>query len=75
MIYHPVSETEMAEGARDKGLPESQVRYLADLFSAVRNGLTATITDGVRKVTGKDAVSFSEFAQRSRAFCKLSEAA
>ena len=75
VIYRPVSETEMAKSARDKGLSESTVRYLADLFSAVRNGLMATITDGVRNVTGKDAVSFSEFAQRNTALCKLSEAA
>ena len=75
VTYHPISETEMAKGARDKGMPESAIRYLADLFSAVRNGLMATITDGVRKVIERDAVSFSEFAQMSTAFCKQSKAA
>jgi uncharacterized protein YbjT (DUF2867 family) len=75
VTYHPVSEAEMVERALAGGIPESAVRYLAHLYSAVRNGLMAAVTDDVRTVTGRDPIRFSEFVQSNVKLWKLSEAA
>jgi uncharacterized protein YbjT (DUF2867 family) len=29
---HPISETEMIQGAREQGMPESAIQYIAQLF-------------------------------------------
>lgn len=60
--YHPISEEEMIEGAIRGGLPESAARFLGLLYSAVRNGWAAGVTEDVLKVTGRMPVSFAEFA-------------
>jgi uncharacterized protein YbjT (DUF2867 family) len=65
MTYHPISEGEMIEGARANGMPESAIRYMAALYSMVRKGLMAAVTDDVKKVTGKDPIGFAEFARRN----------
>jgi len=75
VTYRAISEEAMLKGARDQGMPESAVRYLALLYTRVREGLMARVTDDVRKVTGKSPISFGEFAHKNAAYWKLGKAA
>lgn len=63
--YQSLSEEAMLQGARDQGMPEDAIRYMAVLYSAVRNGWTAAVSDAVEKVTGRSPISFGEFAQKN----------
>ena len=62
--YHSLAEEEMLQGARDQGLPESAVQYMAVLYQVVRQGWMAVITEDVQKVTGRPPLAFSAFAQK-----------
>ncbi len=64
VAYHPLTEEEMAAGARSAGLPESTIAYLAALYSAVRGGYAAGITPVVGEVTGRAPLTFAEFARQ-----------
>jgi uncharacterized protein YbjT (DUF2867 family) len=75
VAYHAISEEEMLQGARNKGMPEHAAKYIALLFSVVRKGLTAAVTRDVHSVTGKDPISFAEFVQRNSGFWRMREAA
>jgi uncharacterized protein YbjT (DUF2867 family) len=61
--YHSLTEEAMLKGARDQGLPEGAVQYMGILYSVVRNGWAAAVTDDVVKVIDRPPVSFSDFAQ------------
>jgi uncharacterized protein YbjT (DUF2867 family) len=63
--FHALREEEMLQGARDNGMPEGAVQYMAILYSAVREGLMAAITDDVKKATGKEPISFTEFVRNN----------
>jgi hypothetical protein len=52
------------------GLPESAAQFMGLLYSVVRNGWAAGVTDDVRQVTGRAPLSFAEFARRSAAAWK-----
>ncbi len=65
--YHALKEEEMLQGARDNGMPEGAVQFMAQLYDAVRNGWMAAVTEDVEKATGKTAISFIQFAQKNRA--------
>jgi uncharacterized protein YbjT (DUF2867 family) len=75
VTYNSISETEFMQGAREQGLPESAIQYLAQLFARVRKGLMAEITDTVREVTGKVPISFKEFAEKTAGIWKVRKAA
>ncbi len=75
MAYESISEADLMKGAREQGIPESAIQYIALLFSLVRNGLMAEITDTVREVTGKPPVSFTEFARKNAGVWKVRKAA
>lgn len=63
--YQPLPEEAMLQGARDQGMPEDAIRYMAVLYSAVRAGWTAAVSDAVEKVTGRPPISFGEFARKN----------
>jgi uncharacterized protein YbjT (DUF2867 family) len=63
VTYHALPEEAMLQGARDNGMPESAVQYLAMLYSVVRAGYMAAITPDVETVTGHKPTSFAEFAK------------
>lgn len=63
--YHSLSEEEMLQGARDQGMPEGAVQYMAVLYQAVRNGWTAMVTDDVQKAVGRAPISFADFARNA----------
>ncbi len=75
VAYFPISETEMTQGAREQGMPESAIQYLLQLFAMVHKGLMAETTDTVRKVTGKAPISFKEFAKKNADIWKERRAA
>jgi uncharacterized protein YbjT (DUF2867 family) len=75
VVYHPISETEMMQGAREQGMSESEVQYIVQLFALVRKGLMAEMTDTVRDVTGKAPISFKEFALNNADICRVRKAA
>lgn len=61
--YHALTEEAMLQGARDQGMPEGAVQYMGILYSAVRNGWLAAVTEDVKKVTGRPPVAFGDFVQ------------
>lgn len=63
--YHPLSEKEMAFGARQMGMPEPAIEYMLMLYAAVRNGYAAPVTDDVERVTDRKPISFAEFAREN----------
>ncbi len=68
--YHALSEEAMLQGAREQGIPEDATRYMAVLYSAVRNGWMAAVSDAVEKLTGRPPISFGEFARKHAAAWK-----
>lgn len=65
--YHGITEEEMVAGAMRSGLPESAAGFMALLYSVVRNGWAAGITDDVRQATGRAPLTFAEFARQGAA--------
>lgn len=61
--YQAISEEDMLRGARDNGMPETAVQYMAVLYQAVRAGWTEVVTPDVEQVTGRPPASFEEFAR------------
>jgi uncharacterized protein YbjT (DUF2867 family) len=61
--YHALTEEAMLQGARDQGMSEGAVQYMGILYTVVRNGWMAAVTEDVKKVIGRPAVTFGEFAQ------------
>jgi uncharacterized protein YbjT (DUF2867 family) len=68
--YHAISEEEMLRGAMQNGLPESAAKFMAFLYSVVRNGWAAGVTNDVQQVTGRPPLSFEEFARLNAAVWK-----
>ncbi len=60
--YQPISEEDMLKWARDNGMPEGAVQYMAVLYQAVRAGWTEAVTPDVEQIAGRPSVSFEEFA-------------
>jgi uncharacterized protein YbjT (DUF2867 family) len=60
--YHPLTEEAMLQGARDQGMPEGAVQYMGVLYTVVRNGWMAAVTEDVEKVIGRPPVAFGDFA-------------
>jgi len=65
VTYHALPEEAMLQGARDQGMPEGAVQYLGILYTVVRAGYMAVVTDDVQNVTGQKPVTFVEFARRN----------
>lgn len=65
--YRALTEEQMAEGARAMGMPEPAIQYLAVLYSAVRAGYAAPITEDLERLTGRRPVRFAEFASAAAA--------
>lgn len=63
--YHALPEEAMLEGAREQGMPEGAVAYMAVLYQAVRNGWMAAVTEDVQKAAGRPPITFGEFVRKS----------
>ena len=75
VTYYAVLEEAMLQAAREKGMAEGVVQYLAILYTAVRNGSMAIVTSDMREATGRDPISFAEFARRNAMAWRMEEAA
>ncbi|MDF7809569.1 NAD(P)H-binding protein [Pontiellaceae bacterium B12219] len=65
ITYQAIPEEVMLQGARDNGMPEGAVQYLAVLYQAVRNGWTEATTSDVEQVLGRTPIRFEEFALKN----------
>lgn len=63
--YQAISEEAMLSGLRGTGMPEGAVQYVRALYSAVRAGHAAVITNDVENITGRKPVTFEDFAKRA----------
>ncbi len=70
VVYHPLSEEEMLQGARGAGMPEGSVQYMGILYSLVRAGYMAGLTADVQQVTGRKPLTFAEFARNNASLWK-----
>nr|WP_188279161.1 NmrA family transcriptional regulator [Streptomyces sp. CBMA370] len=60
--YEAVSEEAYAELLVGFGLPVAEAEWLAGLFATLLDGHNASVTDGVKRVLGREPRSFAEFA-------------
>lgn len=60
--YTPISDDAFVAMLQGVGLPEVYGRMLAGLFSAVREGATASVSDGVEVLTGRPPRSLERYA-------------
>ncbi|WP_149181276.1 NmrA family NAD(P)-binding protein [Streptomyces sp. TRM49041] len=58
--YVPVSEAEYAAALGAYGLPEADAAWVAGLFATLLDGHNASVTDGVRRVLGREPRDFAE---------------
>ncbi len=63
--YFALPEETMLQGARNQGMPEGAVQYMAVLYSVVRAGYMAAVTDDVEKVTGRKPIGFKDFVNNN----------
>jgi uncharacterized protein YbjT (DUF2867 family) len=68
--YQAISEEAMMKSARDMGVPEGAVQYLQVLYSVVRAGYAAPVTDDVKRITGREPMTFEAFARANKAAWK-----
>ncbi len=67
ITYQAIPEEAMLSGLRRTGMPEGAVKYVGVLYSAVRAGYTAALTQDVETVTGKRPTTFEAFARQNSA--------
>ncbi|WP_328666914.1 NAD(P)H-binding protein [Streptomyces sp. NBC_00322] len=60
--YVPVSGVEYAEMLQQFGFPGPESEWLSDLFTMLLDGHNASLTDGVRRVLGREPRDFTAFA-------------
>ncbi|MCX4585130.1 NAD(P)H-binding protein [Streptomyces sp. NBC_01481] len=61
--YVPVSGVEYAEMLQQFGFPGPESEWLSDLFTMLLDGHNASLTDGVRRVLGREPKDFAAFAR------------
>ncbi|WOX21108.1 NmrA family NAD(P)-binding protein [Streptomyces solicathayae] len=65
VAYVPMSEAEYAGLLQQFGLPEPDAQWLSALFATLLDGHNASVTDGVKRVLGREPRDFTEFAARA----------
>ena len=61
--YEPLSEEAFQERMRQAGMPEAYLELMTNLYSAVRAGYTAEVTDTFERVMGRAPTSLERFAR------------
>jgi uncharacterized protein YbjT (DUF2867 family) len=64
--YVDVPLSAAADGMRQSGMPEWDVRGVTELLSYFATGAAATVTDTVPRLLGRPAISFEQFAKDHR---------
>jgi uncharacterized protein YbjT (DUF2867 family) len=67
VTYHALTEQQMLDGARSQGMPEPVVAYLGVLYSVVRAGFAAGVSNDFESVTGRKPITFQSFAHSATA--------
>jgi len=65
--YVDVPPSAAADGMRQSGMPEWNVRAVSELLGYFASGAAATVTDTVPRLLGRPAISFEQFARDHRA--------
>jgi uncharacterized protein YbjT (DUF2867 family) len=63
IVYVPITPEQFRAGALAAGLPEWLVGALERLNEILAAGYAATVTDDVRRVAGREPITFDEFAR------------
>lgn len=61
--YVDVPEDVVRQGMQGAGMPEPTVNALLELYASYKAGLAATVSPAVEQVTGKQPISFEQFAK------------
>lgn len=61
--YQPLAEDAYAERLRSSGAPDAYVGMMTNIYRSVRSGESEVVTDVVRRVTGREPISFEQFAR------------
>jgi len=61
--YVPITVEQFKAGAVAAGVPEVYADALADLDRAYAEGIASRVADGVKRLTGRDPISFDAFAR------------
>jgi uncharacterized protein YbjT (DUF2867 family) len=64
--YRDVPLSAAADGMRQSGMPEWNVRAVTELLGYFASGAAATVTDTVPRLLGRPATSFDQFAKDHR---------
>ncbi len=64
VVYQPIPEGAMVQGAIENGLSDGEAKYLAMLYQMVRAGYMEEVIDDVQQVLGRPQISFGDFARR-----------
>lgn len=62
ITYTPISDDQMREALRARGLPHESIEELVGLYRIVREGLCAPTSDDIPSVLGRPAIGFAEYA-------------
>lgn len=65
--YVDVPPSAAADGMRQSGMPEWNVRTVTELLGYFASGAAATVTDTIVRLLGRPAISFEQFAKDHRA--------
>src|SRR5690606_3892878 len=63
--YMQISTQEFIAGLEQQNLPEGFTNLLIELFTQVLDGRNSVVTDGVKRVLGRDPRDFSQYAQET----------
>ncbi|MFF3499674.1 NAD(P)H-binding protein [Streptomyces sp. NPDC003247] len=67
LTYRAVPSREYHEHLTGFGVPEQEADFLVELFEEMLDGHNAHLTDGVRRVLGREPRDFAEFAKEAAA--------
>lgn len=65
--YQPVSPERYAAELTEQGVPAEYAAFLTELFSEVLDGHNAHLTDGVRRLLGREPRDFTDYARDAAA--------
>ncbi|MEU7010096.1 NmrA family NAD(P)-binding protein [Streptomyces sp. NPDC046332] len=65
VAYVPMSEAEYASLLQEFGLPAPDAQWLSALFAMLLDGHNASVTDGVKRVLGREPRDFTAFASEA----------
>ncbi|MGW0187844.1 NmrA family transcriptional regulator [Streptomyces sp. NPDC003362] len=67
LSYRPVPAREYGERLAGFGLPPEEVAFLVEVFESLLDGRNAYLSDGVRRVLGREPRDFAEYAAEAAA--------